>query len=104
MRIRHLIAAGIVAACSSNAYSAFTGLTGGGQAHSNVQPSLGLNYILHINATGFGNVGEVSLFAGDFAPSGWIMPRGQLMSIAQNAALFAKLGDTYGGNGQTSFA
>jgi len=46
---------------------------------------------------------QVTIFAGTFAPRNWAMCNGQLMSIAQNTALFALLGTTYGGNGQTTF-
>lgn len=49
-------------------------------------------------------IGEIRMFAGDFAPRGWALAQGQLMSIAQNTALFSILGTTYGGNGQTTFA
>lgn len=49
-------------------------------------------------------LGEIMLFAGNFAPSGWALCNGQLISITQNTALFSLLGTTYGGNGQTSFA
>jgi len=44
------------------------------------------------------------MFGGNFAPSGWAMCNGQLLPIAQNAALFSILGTTYGGNGTTNFA
>jgi microcystin-dependent protein len=47
---------------------------------------------------------EIRLFAGNFAPRGWQFCNGQILSIAQNTALFALLGTTYGGNGQTTFA
>jgi microcystin-dependent protein len=46
----------------------------------------------------------VKIFAGNFAPKGWAFCQGQIMSIAQNTALFSLLGTTYGGNGQTTFA
>jgi microcystin-dependent protein len=49
-------------------------------------------------------LGEVKLFAFDFPPRGWATCDGQILSIAQNQALFAILGTTYGGNGQTTFA
>ena len=49
-------------------------------------------------------IGEIRLFAGNFNPRGWMFCHGQLLSIAQNTALFALLGTTYGGNGQTTFA
>lgn len=49
-------------------------------------------------------LGEISLFAGNFAPRGWAFCNGQLLAISQNTALFSILGTTYGGNGQTTFA
>lgn len=49
-------------------------------------------------------LGEIRMFAGNFAPRGWALCQGQLLSIAQNQALFSILGTTYGGNGQTTFA
>lgn len=49
-------------------------------------------------------VGEIRMFAGNFAPRGWAFCNGQILSIAQNTALFSLLGTTYGGNGQTTFA
>lgn len=49
-------------------------------------------------------IGEIKMFAGNFAPSGWAKCEGQLLPIAQNQALFSLLGTTYGGNGQTNFA
>src|SRR5437899_12703586 len=49
-------------------------------------------------------IGEIVMFAGNFAPRGWAFCNGQILSIAQNTALFSILGTTYGGNGQTTFA
>jgi microcystin-dependent protein len=49
-------------------------------------------------------IGQIIIFAGNFAPRGWAFCNGQLLSIAQNTALFSILGTTYGGNGQTTFA
>jgi microcystin-dependent protein len=46
----------------------------------------------------------IKIFGGNFAPRGWAMCQGQIISIAQNSALFSILGTTYGGNGQTTFA
>lgn len=48
-------------------------------------------------------LGEIRMFAGNFAPVGWALCNGQTLSIAQNTALFSLLGTTYGGNGQTTF-
>jgi microcystin-dependent protein len=49
-------------------------------------------------------IGTIMMFAGNFAPLGWALCDGTLLSIAQNAALFSILGTTFGGNGQTNFA
>ena len=49
-------------------------------------------------------VGEIRIFAGNFAPSGWALCNGQLLSISQNAALFSLLGTQFGGNGTSNFA
>jgi microcystin-dependent protein len=48
-------------------------------------------------------IGNVMLFAGNFAPRGWAFCDGSLLSIADNTALFSLLGVTYGGDGQTTF-
>ena len=47
---------------------------------------------------------QITLFGSNFAPRGWAFCQGQILSIAQNTALFSLLGTTYGGNGQTTFA
>lgn len=49
-------------------------------------------------------IGEIRIFAGNFAPNGWALCNGQLLSIAQNSALYSILGTTYGGDGRTNFA
>jgi microcystin-dependent protein len=49
-------------------------------------------------------LGQISAFGFNFAPRGWATCDGQILSIAQNTALFSLLGTTYGGNGQTTFA
>lgn len=50
-----------------------------------------------------GTLAEIRMFAGNFAPRGWQLCNGQLLSIAQWTAVFALVGTTYGGNGQTTF-
>lgn len=50
-----------------------------------------------------GTIGEIRLFAANFAPRNWAYCSGQLMPIAQNQALFSILGTTYGGNGVQTF-
>lgn len=49
-------------------------------------------------------VGEIRLFAGNFAPQGWALCDGSLLSIAQNEVLFQLIGTTYGGDGQSTYA
>lgn len=49
-------------------------------------------------------IGEIRMFAGDFAPTGWALCNGQLLAIASNSPLFSILGTVYGGNGTTTFA
>jgi len=49
-------------------------------------------------------VGEIRIFAGNFAPAGWLFCEGQLLSISENETLFQLIGTTYGGDGQTTFA
>lgn len=48
-------------------------------------------------------IGQIMLFGGNFAPRDWALCDGQLLSIAQNQALFSILGTTYGGDGRTTF-
>ena len=47
--------------------------------------------------------GEIRMFAGDFAPRGWALCDGQLLSIESNPVLFALLGNHYGGDGISTF-
>jgi len=49
-------------------------------------------------------LGEIIIFAGNFAPRGWAFCEGQLLAISSNTALFSILGTTYGGDGRTTFA
>jgi microcystin-dependent protein len=49
-------------------------------------------------------IGQIVLFAGNFAPRGWQYCHGQLMAIQDNQSLFSILGATYGGDGRTTFA
>jgi microcystin-dependent protein len=92
--------------------------TGLGVAFDNTQPSIALNYLISLTGifpsregggglpSEFGSqfFGEVIMSATDQTPNGWARADGQLLSIAQNQALFALLGCTYGGNCQTTFA
>jgi microcystin-dependent protein len=49
-------------------------------------------------------LGELKIFSFNFSPRGWAMCNGQTLPISQNAAPFAILGTTYGGDGTTNFA
>ena len=97
--------------CGEGTY--MTGDAGSGVSHTNMQPTLGMNYIICLYGVfpsqGSGYIygdfmGEVCLFAGNFAPRNWAFCHGQLLPISQNQALFAILGTTYGGDGETTFA
>ncbi len=101
-----------------------TGSTGGGQPIFNEQPSLALNYMVALQgiyppqpfaadqlageSSGANALdpflGEIAIMASNFAPRGWALADGQVLSIAQNTALFSLYGTTYGGDGITTFA
>ena len=115
----------LIACCTSLVQTSEAGPTlttdpaGGGGAHNNHQPGLGLNYIIatqgiypsrssdlgDINRNGLDPfLGEITMFAGNFAPRGWAFTDGQILPISQNNALFSLLGTQYGGDGRTTFA
>lgn len=48
-------------------------------------------------------IGEIRMFSGNFAPAGWALCQGQLMSVPQNDALFSLIGTIYGGDGRTTY-
>lgn len=86
---------------------------GNGQRDNNLQPELAMNWMIALDGLfpspsggGYANrfLGEIALFAGNYAPRGWALANGQLLSIGQNQSLFALFGTTYGGDGVTSFA
>lgn len=49
-------------------------------------------------------IGEIRMFAGNFAPVGWMFCEGQLIPISENETLFQLIGTTYGGDGESTFA
>jgi microcystin-dependent protein len=49
-------------------------------------------------------IGEIRMFAGNFAPAGWMFCEGQLLPISENEVLFQLIGTTYGGDGESTFA
>jgi microcystin-dependent protein len=90
-----------------------TGPAGGSQPLPNMQPSLALNYLIategafparqaSLNEQTF--LGEIVLFAGNYAPTDFHAADGTLLPIADNEDLFGVLGTTYGGDGVTNFA
>ncbi len=97
-----------------------TGTTGGDQPFDNHQPTLKANYIIALqgifpprddpndpNQQPLGTapfIGQIAMFAGNFAPAGWALADGQLIPIRDNTALFAILGTTFGGDGKNTFA
>src|SRR5436190_2179914 len=109
---RFCILAAIAASVfSSSGFAAVTGVTGGNAPVPTIQPSLGINYLIRTsgifpsdNGSPVGSLGELMQFAGNFVPDGYAAADGHLLPISQNTALFALLGTTYGGNGQTTFA
>jgi microcystin-dependent protein len=48
-------------------------------------------------------VGEIRMFAGNFAPAGWMFCSGQTLPISENEVLFQLIGTTYGGDGESTF-
>lgn len=91
----------------------FTFATGLDGLQSNMQPTLGLRYLVRTEGA-FplldGDIitdpflGEIVLFGGNYTPLGWAAAEGQLLSIATNTALFSLFGTIYGGDGRTTFA
>jgi microcystin-dependent protein len=49
-------------------------------------------------------IGEIRMFAGNFAPMGWLFCKGQILPISENETLFQLIGTTYGGDGESTFA
>lgn len=78
--------------------------------HDNMQPFLAVNYIIALVGTFPSRnssdpfIGEVIMFAGNFAPRGWALCDGTLLPISSNQALFSIIGTVYGGDGRTTFA
>jgi MYXO-CTERM domain-containing protein len=92
----------LVVTLQTNA-AVLTDPAGGGLPVNNIQPSVALSYIVQTDGL-YRDIGEVRMFAGNFAPGGFQFANGQVMPISENEALFSHLGTTYGGDGQTTFA
>jgi len=88
--------------------------TGGSQPVDNMQPSLGINFLIRLQGASVGTqsaydpaaayIGEIIMFGGNFAPAGWAMCEGQLLLISQNTALYNAMGNAFGGDGVHTFA
>lgn len=86
-----------------------TNNTGGGQSFNNMQPYLTIRFCIALvglyptrnSANPF--IGEIQMFAFNFAPRNFADCNGQLLSISQNTALFSLVGTMYGGDGRTTF-
>jgi microcystin-dependent protein len=74
-----------------------TGSTGSGASFNNLQPSVAISFCICTN-------GQIMMFAGDFAPDGWVLCNGSLYTIASQPVLYSFLGTNYGGDGKTNFA
>ncbi len=77
-------------------------VTSGAEPFDNSQPSLALHYL--ISPPRDGADAQIRAFAGDYAPFGYLFCDGQLLQAGNHPALFQLLGNTYGGNGKTTFA
>lgn len=89
--------------------------TGQGRPINNIQPSIAMHYIICFTGSypapqmggtwlEFQTVGEIRIFAGAVAPSGWALCNGAMLPIQENPQLFSVIGTMYGGNGMTMFA
>ena len=104
---RHLaivLAAAAVIGLVANESALAAPINGSGSPIATEQPSLGLTYLVRTSANGISDLGQVVLFAGNYAPGGFAVANGQLLPIEGNQALFSQLGTTYGGNGTNNFA
>lgn len=85
---------------------------GGNAPFDNYQPSLAMTYLIAADGIypspdsgGLHTmIGEVGLFAGNFAPGGWLRADGSVLPISQYSALFSIIGTTFGGDGSSTFA
>ena len=118
-------ASGNVLAGANNMYAPAANLTtldpqtignvGGSQPHNNMQPYLVMNYCIALvgdfpspnSGAGGGSfdpyIGEVRMFASNFAINGWAFCDGQQLPISENEALFQLIGTIYGGDGEETF-
>lgn len=74
--------------------------------HPNLEHDLPIQTTPNFSTTGAADafIGQIKIFAGNFAPLGWAYCNGQVLAISENQALYSLLGTTYGGDGRTTFA
>jgi microcystin-dependent protein len=89
--------------------SMLTTYAGQGQPLSKLSPSMPLTYMIAVqgyfpSVIAFPMIGMVRLFAGNFAPAGWLPADGRLLDVDEYETLFQVIGTTYGGDGTTNFA
>ena len=114
LEVNGTVKATTVAVTAGNQYDVLKKDAGSAISYTKGSKGLGISYIIATQGIfpplsgnpGYSNIiiGEIRLFAGNFAPAGFAFCHGQILPIAQNTALFSILGTTYGGNGQTNFA
>jgi microcystin-dependent protein len=105
LRLATALASAGLAGLLSPAGAHASPINGSGQPIATEQPSLGLTYLVRTeDPSNIDDFGQVVLFAGNFAPGGYSVANGQLLSIASDPVLFSQIGATYGGNGTTVFA
>ena len=85
-----------------------TGLTGGGAAFGQSEPSVSMTYLIAVGGVYPGSsvavsIGQVAAFAGNFVPTGWRVADGSLMTIPSDPLLYDLIGTTFGGDGITTF-
>jgi microcystin-dependent protein len=99
---------------ANNSLSINLSNTGSGQAQNNIQPYLGINYIIaltgaYLETTNYPYIGEIRMVAFDsqrltnYAPDAWASCDGRTLQIDQNSTLYSLLGTTFGGDGNTTF-
>lgn len=95
-----------------NTFTLNTSSAGGGNGHNNMSPYLTMNYIICLQGSfpsreGYGDpysyTGEIKMFAGNFAPNGWLFCDRSSLPISGNEDLFSLIGTTYGGDGMSYF-
>ena len=97
------VLATLLSALGTPSWAVTTGTSGGGQVMFNEQPSLPISYVVRTSGLE-DDLGEVGMFAGNYATQGWALANGQILSINQYPELFDKIGTAFGGDGTSTFA